>query len=238
MFLFLRLLLAHMLGDFPFQFDVIYKMKATGLRGLIPHASIIFVCGIALSWPYLYLPQVWFFVFFVSISHLWQDSIKLSYNAIKHSLLAYLLDQVFHVATIALLFLTELKKLSPPQNQENIVVWLYSNDRLIIYLIALIAATYNGHFMIRCFKDTFWGRQIKCYSYEKWYGMFERALIVTLFFARLPLLLILPISLLLRPLTFLFFKKNLNLHPCFTALPEIILSWSVAMITGIFLSLL
>ena len=35
MFLFIRLLLAHFLGDFPFQFDKIYKLKLTGFKGKI-----------------------------------------------------------------------------------------------------------------------------------------------------------------------------------------------------------
>jgi hypothetical protein len=238
MFLFIRIILAHLLGDFPFQFNSVYKMKLTGLRGIIPHALIIGGCAVAMSWPYLNLPTVWLFIIFMTATHLIQDAIKLNFNSPKNSFWTYILDQLSHVGLISILFFTDLKNLKPPADQSNFYVWMYSRNEFMVYLIALIAATYNGHFLIRCFKDTFIKNANPCDLYEKWFGMFERTLIVTLFFIRMPLWAIIPASLALRPLTYILLKKQLTLHKCFVAATDMVLSWIVAFSCGSILYLL
>ena len=238
MFMFIRLLLAHFLGDFPFQFDSIYKLKFKGLQGIVPHALIIGICGVAMSWPYLHLPLMWFFLIFMAASHLIQDSIKLNFNDPKYSFWSYLLDQLSHVVLIAMLFLTNIRKFHAPHDQSNLFVRIYSNNGLLIYFIMLIVATYNGHYLIRCFKDTFMEKASQCYVYEKWFGMCERAVIVSLFLSRMPLWLILPICLALRPLTYLCMKRALTLHKCFMAIPDMVLSWIIGLLSGSVLYLL
>lgn len=238
MFLFIRLLLAHFLGDFPLQFDRIYKLKHTGLRGCVPHALMIFLCGIVMSWPYLHVPAVWLFLVFMTATHLVQDSVKINFTTAKFIFWTYLLDQLFHAGTIAVIFLTDLRNLRAPADQSNILVRLYSNNAILIYFIALIAATYNGHFLIRCFKDNFVKNANPCDVYEKWFGMTERALIVSFFFIRMPLWAILPLSLALRPLTYVSMKKKLALHKCFVAVPDMVLSWIIALLCGSILYLL
>ncbi|HOW43423.1 MAG TPA: DUF3307 domain-containing protein [Candidatus Omnitrophota bacterium] len=238
MFLFIRLVLAHFLGDFPFQFDTIYKLKFQGIKGIIPHVLIIAGCSLLLSWPYLNLPLMWVFIAFVTAVHLIEDSIKLNFGTKKFSFWAYIVDQLVHVGTIALLLLTDLKHLPPPANQENVLVRIYTNNHLMLFIIALIVATYNGHFLIRCFKDTFFTRVNQCYMHEKWFGMVERGMIVALFFARVPLLILLAVSLLLRPLAYRLLKKPLSLHSCFISRADTALSWTVGMLTGIALWLL
>jgi hypothetical protein len=238
MFMFIRLLLAHFIGDFPLQFDSIYKLKLKGLHGIVPHALIIGCCGVAMSWPYLHIPMVWFFLIFMTATHLVQDKIKLNFTNAKYSFWSYLLDQISHVGLISLMFLTHVKDLPPPAIQSNLFIRLYSNNGLLIYIIVLIAATYNGHYLIRCFKDTFLIKTTQCYVYEKWFGMCERALIVTFFCLRMPLWAILPCSLALRPLTFVCMKKTLKLHPCFMSVPDMVLSWIIGLLCGSILYLL
>lgn len=237
MFLFIRFLLAHFLGDFPFQSNFVYKLKFKGLRGIIPHALIICGCAIALSWPYLNLPSIWLFIIFMAGTHLIQDTIKINCTSPKKCFWAYFLDQFSHIGLIAIIFFTGLKNLQPPADQSNIFVRLYSNNTLLVYFIALIAATYNGHFLIRCFKDSFIKNANPCDRYEKWFGMFERTLIVTFFFIRLQLWAIIPAGLTLRPLTYILMKKKLALHRCFLAMPDMILSWLIALLCGYILYL-
>lgn len=232
MFIFIRLLLAHFLGDFPLQFNVIFRLKLNGIRGIIPHALIIFGCCALMSWPYLNNLNVWLFIIAVSVLHLVQDSVKLTYSAKQYSFWTYLLDQLLHVGTIATLFLTDIKNLPRPAQSDNPFITLYANDRLIMYLIMMIVATYNGHFLIRCFKDTFYAKATQCYMHEKWYGIIERAAIVTMFFARVPLAVLLPSSLLLRPATYLIFRRALSLHQCFISRLDMILSWIVGLLSG------
>jgi len=80
MFIFLRLLLAQFIGDFPLQFGSIYKLKCKGLKGVIPHVIIIAVMFILLSWPYLKLLDMWVFIAFVSMMHLFQDQAKMFFK--------------------------------------------------------------------------------------------------------------------------------------------------------------
>ncbi len=232
MFLFIRLLLAHFIGDFPLQLDFVYKLKQKGLKGGIPHALIIACCCLAMSWPYLDQPQVWAFIIFVGIVHLIQDSIKLSYSTPKHSFWTYLLDQAFHAGTIALLFFTGLKDLQPPVDQGSFLVQLYCNDLAIIYLIALIFGTYNGFFMIRVFKITFLGKAERNSAFGKWYGMCERAAIITLFLWPGPAFYLLSTIMCLRPLIYFLFRLPLKLRKDFISSTDILLSWSIALVSG------
>ncbi|MCX5702916.1 MAG: DUF3307 domain-containing protein [Candidatus Omnitrophica bacterium] len=55
MFLFLRLVLGHFIGDFILQTNKIYELKHRSLRGGLPHALFITASYIAVSWPYLAL---------------------------------------------------------------------------------------------------------------------------------------------------------------------------------------
>ncbi len=235
MFLFLRLLLAHFIGDFPLQFNKIYNLKHKGLIGILPHALIIMGCLIIFSWPYLNLPGLWGFIFFVTIIHLFQDSIKTGYKGTKYSFWFYLVDQLSHVALIAMVLFTDLKNLRPPQNPDGFIVTLYNNNLLVIYLIAIIIAAYNGYFMIRNLKNTFLGKACSCSASEKWYGMLERAALVSIFLLDRYLFLFISGVLLLRPLFFIFGRKRLALNQEFIGGSEAILSWIVAIATGLFL---
>lgn len=231
MFIFLRLLLAHFIADFPLQFDAIYKLKNRGLIGIAPHALIVAGCCALLSWPHWDKPMLWVFILMIGCTHLLQDSIKLSYSSIKHGFWAYTIDQLSHAATIGLIFFTNLKYLEPPL-ASSAWVSLYNNDLVIAYLIAMIAATYNGFFMIRSFKSTFLGRAGRYKPFEKWYGMFERALIVTVFLVQRYTFVWLVVVMLLRPLAYLAVRKVLPLHKNFLSRQDMLLSWTMAMLSG------
>jgi len=234
MFFFLRLLLGHFIGDFPLQTNKIYGLKHRGLWGGIPHALLIVASFLALSWPYLHLPQVWFFIILMGLIHLWQDSVKVSYAGFtKYSFWLYLLDQCFHIALISTVFLTGLKNLAPPL-PVNSLVSLYINDSLIVYLIALIAATYNGFFLIRIFKLTFMTRVGRYTDFEKWYGMLERALIVTFCVFPKAWIFLAPL-LLMRPALFSLNKKMKFAHRSFIKPKEILLSWIIGLTIGLLL---
>ena len=237
MFIFLRLLLAHFLGDFPLQFNVIFKMKLSGFKGIIPHALILFVCYTLLSWPFLNQPLVWGFITFLALSHLAQDSFKLNLDP-RYSFWSYVGDQLLHTATIALVFLVPVQHPRiTAAHQPNFLEKLYANNVLVIYLIALIIVTYNGYFMIRCFKDTFLRKAGRYNSFEKWFGMAERALILSFFLSRGSMTMLLPLSLLIRPVVFAALAKRLRLHREFISLPDMLLSWVIAFSGGLVLFL-
>ena len=234
MFFFLRLLLGHCIGDFPLQTNKIYGLKHHGWRGGIPHALLVTASFLALSWPYLYLPKVWFFILALGLLHLLQDSFKIGFAGMtKYSFWLYLLDQCFHAGLISCVFLTGLKDLPPPPATNSFIA-LYNNDILIIYLIALIAATYNGYFLIRVFKLTFMKNAGRYTDFERWYGMVERALITTLCVTPESFLLFAPL-LLARFAFFSLNKKTRLAHRSFIQPREILLSWIIGLTVGVLL---
>jgi hypothetical protein len=236
MFIYLRLLLAHFIGDFPLQVNKVYALKHKGIEGGIPHALILTGCYIIFSWPYLNLPGVWSFIVFLGVAHLFQDSIKLAYKDLRYSFWAYVLDQIFHAAIIAMLFFAPLKNLKPPEGSSFIVL-LYNDNLFVIYLIALILATYNGYYLIRNLKNTFLRKVCSCSDFEKKYGILERALLVTMFLMDKYIFLFVALIFLARPLVFIIAGRRLGLKRDFMTGSEPILSWAVAILTGILLFL-
>jgi len=238
MFIFIRLLLAHFIGDYPLQFNLIYRLKNKGLKGIIPHALLIVASLILLCWPYLNLPRLWLFILFVGLTHLIQDSMKLGYGKIKYSFWIYLLDQLLHILIISTVFLTDLTKIRPLKEPSGLIASWYNNDALIIYLIAIIAATYNGFYLIRSFKSTFFSNAGRHCEFEKWYGIIERAVIVSVFLTGGYFFLLLILPLLARPVVFRLAKDRLGIEEKFVSFSEVSLSWLVALSTGIILYLI
>lgn len=240
MFIFLRLLLAHFIGDFPLQFDAIYKLKLKGFAGNLPHALLITACSAAAMWPWLRLPSVWLFVLFIGVTHLLEDYLKIKTGRGGCGFLSYVTDQLIHVAVISAVWLTPLARLGPlpgpPVVHQCLFVQLYADDVLVVFVICLIAASYNGHYMIRCFKDSFMERA-EYSNFEKWFGKIERGAVVTGFFLGGGFLLAVPAIFGLRPLAFGLFGRRLTLPRSFVSPKEIFLSWTVAILTGLVLLL-
>ncbi|MFC1508205.1 DUF3307 domain-containing protein [Candidatus Omnitrophota bacterium] len=240
MFIFLRLLLAHFIGDFPLQFDSVYKIKCKGPRGVIPHVLIVAAMLILLSWPYLKLVDMWVFIAFVSMTHLFQDQAKMFFKkGRKETFWQYLTDQFLHIAAISIVLLTYFKDLKPPQEAIYPVAKIYNNDLLIVCLILIIVATYNGYYMIETFKNTFFETRHSSTRFEKWYGMIERLAIVLVFLPGGAFLITIPFILCLRvPIYRVVSKYKLNLNKEFISFLEISLSGTVALAAGIALYLM
>ena len=233
MFIFLRLLLAHFIGDFPLQTDKIFLLKHKGLKGGIPHALLITSSLTALSWPYLKIPLLWAFIIFVGVSHYFQDLIKIKFSILKYGFWLYLVDQAGHVLTIALVLLTPLKNLGPINNTSCPIAPYYNSNALVLYLIALIIATYNGYHLIRNFRNTFFGCPGNYTAFEKWYGILERAIIVSLFLYGIYYFLwLIPVVFMIRPLLYKIAKKWLNIGELFMSSCEVLFGWIVALMSG------
>jgi hypothetical protein len=237
MFIYIRLLLAHLIGDFPLQLNPVFNLKQKSLLGGIPHALIIVICSLLLMWPYLNHPATWHFAFFIGSVHLLQDWIKLRCTVPRLSFWTYIADQLSHAGVLALIFFTDLPVFALPTDSGNPLLQLYCNDHVIVYCIALILATYNGFYMIRNFKDSFFLKPEQHTAFEKWYGIVERALIVTCFYLAGSTLYLLPAMLLIRPLLILWPKNPLKLAATFASLTEISLSWLIGLLCGYILFL-
>jgi hypothetical protein len=148
MFLFYRLLLAHIIADFPLQTKQIFKVKTNTEWGVLLHTLIVLLFSILFVFPYLEDPKVIIMLLVIFLSHTVIDKLKMEYSKkIKNqSTRILLLDQVLHIAIIAVLTFnfTESYLLSSPFNSVflNHLIDIYNNDIFIISLVGYIASVF------------------------------------------------------------------------------------------------
>ena len=148
MFLFYRLLLAHIIADFPLQTSQIFKIKMNTQWGVILHTLIVLIFSIFFVFPYLEDPKVIIVLLVIFLSHTVIDKLKMEYSkkTKNKSIRILLLDQFLHIAIIALLTFnfTENYLLSSPFNSAflNYLIDIYNSDIFIVSLIGYIASVF------------------------------------------------------------------------------------------------
>jgi len=146
--LFIRLLLAHFIADFPLQTKEVFHIKSNTEWGVLLHTTIVLVFSTLLSFQYLENPRVIMIVLIVFITHTIIDKVKLDYlkknnnNDIK----IFILDQFLHISIIFFLtfnFNQEYLLVSPFKNAFlDYLIEIYNNDILMIYLIGYILSVF------------------------------------------------------------------------------------------------
>jgi len=148
MFLFYRLLLAHIIADFPLQTKQIFKVKMNTEWGVLLHTLIVLIFSILFAFPYLEAPKVIMVLWVIFLSHTVIDKIKLEYSKknANQDIKIFLLDQFLHISIIAALSFNFEKiylLISPFDNAFlNYLIQLYNNDIFIISLIGYIATIF------------------------------------------------------------------------------------------------
>ena len=148
MFLFYRLLLAHIIADFPLQTKQIFKIKVNTEWGVLIHTLIVLIFSIFFAFPYLEDPKVIIILLVIFLSHTVIDKLKMEYSkkTKNQSIRILLLDQFLHIAIIAVLTFnfTESYLLSFPFNNAflNYLIHLYNNDIFIVSLIGYTASVF------------------------------------------------------------------------------------------------
>ncbi|MBA7547320.1 hypothetical protein ES705_39734 [subsurface metagenome] len=148
MFLFYRLLLAHIIADFPMQTNQIFKVKANTEWGVLIHTLIVLIFSILFAFPYLEDPKVIMILLIIFLSHTVIDKLKMEYSkkTKNQSIRILLLDQALHIAIIAILTFnfTESYLLSSPFNSVflNYLIDIYNSDIFIVSLIGYIASVF------------------------------------------------------------------------------------------------
>ena len=148
MFLFYRLLLAHIIADFPMQTNQIFKVKMNTKWGVLLHSSIVLIFSILFAFSYLEDPKVIIILLVIFLSHTVIDKLKMEYSkkTKNQSIRILLLDQALHIAIIAVLTFnfTESYLLSFPFNSVflNYLIDIYNNDIFIISSIGYIASVF------------------------------------------------------------------------------------------------
>jgi len=148
MFLFYRLLLAHIIADFPLQTSQIFKIKMNTQWGVLIHTLIVLTFSIFFTFPYLEDPKVIIILLVIFLSHTVIDKLKMEYSkkTKNQSIRILLLDQFLHIAIIAVLTFNFTKSylLSFPFNSAflNHLIDIYNNDIFIVSLIGYIASVF------------------------------------------------------------------------------------------------
>jgi len=148
MFLFYRLLLAHVIADFPLQTDQIFKVKTNTEWGVLIHTLIVLLLSTFFTFPYLEDPKVIIILLVIFLSHTVIDKLKMEYSkkTKNQSIRMLLLDQALHIAIIAVLTFsfTESYSLSSPFNNAflNYLIDIYNSDIFIVSLIGYIASVF------------------------------------------------------------------------------------------------
>jgi len=159
MFLFYRLLLAHIIADFPMQTNQIFKVKMNTKWGVLLHSSIVLIFSILFAFPYLENLIVIIIIITIFLSHTVIDKIKMEYSkkTKNQSIRILLLDQALHIAIIAVLTFnfTESYLLSFPFNSVflNYLIDIYNSDIFIISLIGYIASVFFVPILLMYIKE-------------------------------------------------------------------------------------
>jgi len=148
MHLFYRLLLAHIIADFPLQTNQIFKVKTNTEWGVLIHTLIVLLFSILFAFPYLENLKVLIILLIIFLSHTVIDKLKMEYSkkTKNQSMRILLLDQALHIAIIAVLTFnfTESYLLSSPFNSAFLkyLIDIYNNDIFIISLIGYITSVF------------------------------------------------------------------------------------------------
>ena len=182
MFLFLRCLLAHFVGDFPFQTNEVYRMKTQSIWGQLFHGQIVGATMLVAGWPYLGEVRFWLFAGFIAITHGLQDELKVAHlNRLMGRFWPFLIDQAIHVVLIATVLLIPFGPPPPPHPSP----WLrwYWNDHLMLTGAGLIASAFMGIYVLEAFRLSYFTEDKRFPAsslqdrFNVKYGMVERALI-------------------------------------------------------------
>lgn len=201
MFLFLRLLLAHFIGDFPLQFGLVYSAKVKNVLGKAVHAGIITATMIPFSYPYWKNPLLWVILAINGLAHFFQDWLKLIIiRKIKNpnNFWVFITDQILHIATLGLVGLTSLIHQIPAPLGHSTFEKMYFDHATIVAMVFTLSASFAGTFTLATFKATFLPQKLATPyldPLEKGYGILERALMMFLMIRSYHALMLLPLFL-------------------------------------------
>lgn len=95
--------LAHLVGDYVFQWDGLARWKACELRGVVVHSLILAIITALFAIPYT--PYWWAGVLFISFFHFVIDAAQYFFKPAIQPLLRFIIDQSLHILTILLALL-------------------------------------------------------------------------------------------------------------------------------------
>jgi hypothetical protein len=99
----IAMFLAHLVGDYVFQWDGLAQWKAREWRGVVVHSLILFAITALFAVPYA--PYWWGGVIFIGFFHFVIDAAQYFIKPTIQPLLRFLIDQILHILTILIALL-------------------------------------------------------------------------------------------------------------------------------------
>lgn len=238
MFLFLRMVLAHFIADYPLQSDKVYCFKIRSFKGQVCHAFIHAATFALFLIPFWQEPLVWIYLGWITLSHLAFDvaKVKLIDKTNLNPLFTYTVDQVLHILAASAVFLFPFSKSIPEPSGSPLFSW-YWNNTVVVFLIGLLFATYFTTYFLACWSS--------CYKklehddgyfitpLQKYYGILERGAVLTLVaFGQILGLVLFPFVIALRIPVHAWLKGKNKEAPWMVNIPEILVGTLFAVLAG------
>jgi len=157
MFLFLKLILAHLIADFILQFEELYQLKVRSFLGQIYHVLIHGLISLIFLYPYLNELQIWSFVTGLVLIHLTQDLIK--YSATKktpgNTFIYFMADQLCHVLVIGTILLLPISHEIRGFPDSPLIDSLYRANIWTVGAIFFITLTFAGSYVLNAFAKSY-----------------------------------------------------------------------------------
>jgi len=142
MVLFWRLLLAHVIADFPLQTDAVFAIKKEKRWGVLLHGTIFGLVAILLAQPFLKSGTAWAGLIILWLLHIAIDKTKLIFVGGRRAdhLAYFLLDQALHIGTISLVSLYLNRVLPVTTTVADSTADLYLIKLGIAYIVSVWAS--------------------------------------------------------------------------------------------------
>lgn len=188
MFLFLKLVLAHLIADFVLQFEELYQLKVRSFLGHFAHALIHGIISLALLFPYLNEPVIWAFAAGIVVIHLTQDLIKYFFTQKNpaNTFFYFMADQACHILVLSAIFLLPISHEVRGFPEIPLLDTLYKNNFWTLYAIFFILLTFAGSYILNAFTKSFILGESPVFlirSQEMFHAILERSLIAWLLLA-------------------------------------------------------
>ncbi len=157
MFLFLKLVLAHLIADFILQFEELYQLKVRSFLGQLAHVLIHGLVSLAILFPYLNEPVIWAFVAGIVLVHLAQDLTKYSFTKKNpaNTFFYFMADQACHILVLSAIFLLPVSHEVRGFPGLPLLDTLYRTNAWTLYAIFFILLTFAGSYILNAFSKSF-----------------------------------------------------------------------------------
>lgn len=200
-----RLFLAHVIADFPLQFDGIFAWKKRSYMGCLTHGVIHAAVTVLFFLGSLSLYSFWGYIILLIVVHSVQDWFKVNLwkNPEDDKISYFLIDQILHVAFILAALLFPFSADAAYYGSLLPAEWLilYNDTAFMNIISGAILAGWGGVVLLYYMDKSVYKVDLgELNRFERSYGVVERALVVIvimkggLFYLLVPCLFLLRLS--------------------------------------------